>query len=85
MCIRDSIFPGDKLKDIGFSIAIFPALTALSAMAAVESSLQYIKETGTSQGSPVPRFDFQEMCSLLGFEDVWDFEKKWGLGVRSGD
>ncbi len=79
------IFPGDKLKDIGFSIAIFPALTALSAMAAVESSLQYIKETGTSQGSPVPRFDFQEMCSLLGFEDVWDFEKKWGLGVRSGD
>ena len=23
-------------------------------------------------------FDFSEFCSLIGFEDVWAFEKKWG-------
>ncbi|MEM1089198.1 MAG: isocitrate lyase/PEP mutase family protein [Pseudomonadota bacterium] len=77
------IFSGDKLQEIGYSLAIFPAITALSAMAAVESALKHIKATGTSQGSPVPRFDFQEMCVLLGFEDVWDFEKRWGIGHQS--
>jgi len=24
-----------------------------------------------------PLFDFKEFCSLIGFEEVWAFDKKW--------
>jgi hypothetical protein len=25
-------------------------------------------------------FDFKEFCSLIGFEDVWEFERRWAAG-----
>ena len=44
------------------------------AAAAVEQALVGLKEHG--EGNP-PMFDFKEFCGLIGFQDVWDFEKKW--------
>lgn len=67
----------DELKDIGFSCAIFPAMTSLAANAAVEHALQNLKATGSSISDDVPLFDFGEFCQLIGFQDVWDFEEKW--------
>ena len=32
----------------------------------------HIKETGSSQGVPVPLEDFTELTKLMGFEDVWE-------------
>jgi hypothetical protein len=25
----------------------------------------------------LPIFDFKEFCGLIGFQEVWDFEKRW--------
>jgi 2-methylisocitrate lyase-like PEP mutase family enzyme len=60
------------------SAAIFPATTALSAAAAIEHGLTALKAAGTSQVPGLRLFDFQEFCSLIGFEEVWAFDRKWG-------
>jgi hypothetical protein len=26
----------------------------------------------------VPRYDMQQLHALVGFEDVWEFERRWG-------
>ena len=64
-----------QLEDIGYAFAIFPALTSLSAATAMESALNRLKATG--DGNPDGLFDFKEFCSLIGFEDVWAFERQW--------
>jgi 2-methylisocitrate lyase-like PEP mutase family enzyme len=63
------------LAEIGFAYAIYPSLTSLAAATAMESVLRNLKDNGV--GQPDGLFDFYEFCSLIGFEDVWAFEKKW--------
>ncbi|ASK89354.1 oxaloacetate decarboxylase [Sphingorhabdus sp. SMR4y] len=63
------------LSEIGYAFAIYPSLTSLAAAAAMEKALTDLKEKGI--GQPDGIFDFNEFCSLIGFEEVWDFEKKW--------
>ena len=66
-----------EMADIGFSLAIFPAMTSLIAAAAMETALRRMKAEGTGEPSGMPIFDFKQFCGLIGFQDVWDFEKKW--------
>ena len=63
------------LEEIGYAYAIYPSLTSLAAAAAMEKALIDLKEQGI--GQPDGLFSFNEFCSLIGFEDVWAFEKKW--------
>lgn len=71
--IRDA----KTLESLGYSMAIFPAMTSLAAAAAMEAALLNLRQTGTSLSPDVPLFNFKEFCSLIGFEDVWAFDKKW--------
>ncbi len=66
-----------ELERLGYKLAIFPAMTALSAAQAVETSLRHLKETGSSFAPDATHFDFGEFCELVGFPDVWAFEDKW--------
>ena len=63
------------LAEIGFAFAIYPSLTSLVAAQAMEKALIALKEQGV--GQPEDLFSFNEFCSLIGFEDVWSFERKW--------
>lgn len=74
---KTPILPAQVLEEIGFALAIYPSLTSLAAAAAMERALTQLKSTGVSQTPEVPLFDFQEFCSLIGFEDVWEFDKRW--------
>jgi 2-methylisocitrate lyase-like PEP mutase family enzyme len=76
------ILPVDTLKEIGFAVAIFPALASLAAAAAVEDALRRLKDQGDGSGGDRPLFGFDRFCRLIGFEDVWAFERKW---ARSDD
>lgn len=67
----------EQLIDMGYKLAIFPATTGLAAAAAIETSLRALKDQGTSQVDNVELFNFKEFCSLIGFEDVWEFERRW--------
>lgn len=64
------------LEEIGYGYAIYPSLTALVACTAIEKALIDLKQNGV--GEPAELFNFKEFCSLIGFDEVWEFEKKWG-------
>lgn len=73
---KTPVLPAEVLAEIGYAYAIYPSLTSLAAAAAMEKVLRDLKDNGI--GQPDGLFDFSEFCSLIGFEDVWAFEKKWG-------
>jgi 2-methylisocitrate lyase-like PEP mutase family enzyme len=71
------IRPTRELAALGYSLAIFPAMAALSASAAIERAMMNLKANGTSLSPDVPLFGFDEFCRMVGFADVWAFEEKW--------
>jgi 2-methylisocitrate lyase-like PEP mutase family enzyme len=80
---KTPILSADVLQEIGYSLAIYPAMTSLVAAAAMEQSLRHLKQAGTSRSPDIPMADFNEFCRLIGFEQVWEFEKRWARGEES--
>jgi 2-methylisocitrate lyase-like PEP mutase family enzyme len=74
---KTPIRPAAELQDIGYALAIWPALGALAASAAIEKAYTHLKATGTSKTPDVPLYGFDDFCRMVGFEDVWAFEEKW--------
>ena len=74
---RTPIRSRTELQAMGYAMAIFPAATGLAAAAAAEQVLNLLKHEGTSLSPDVPLFNFSEFNSLIGFEEVWAFEKRW--------
>ena len=66
-----------ELRELGYACAIFPAMAALAANAAVENAMRVLAQHGTSVSPNVPLFAFDEFCRMVGFEEVWAFEEKW--------
>jgi 2,3-dimethylmalate lyase len=52
-----------RLAEIGYALAIYPVAGLLSAAAALNTVYRHIRDT------------FAEMNRLMGFEDVWAFDK----------
>ena len=71
------VLPAADLKSIGYNLAIYPATGFLAAGEALRSAYEHIYKTGSSAGVNTPMYNFQEFSRLMGFERVWDFEKKW--------
>ena len=67
----------DVLAEIGYAFAIYPSLTSLIAASAIEEALIRLRDKGDGEPADMPMFDFKSFCSLIGFEEVWAFEKKW--------
>jgi 2-methylisocitrate lyase-like PEP mutase family enzyme len=71
------ILSAPRLKELGFAIAIYPAMTSLLAAAAVHAGLKTLRETGSATDSGQPIYDFRRFCEQIGFTDVWAFDSKW--------
>ncbi|MFA4912988.1 MAG: isocitrate lyase/PEP mutase family protein, partial [Burkholderiaceae bacterium] len=74
---KTPILPAKVLAEIGYALAIYPSMTSLVAAASMEKALRHLKQDGVSQTADVDMFDFGEFCQLIGFQEVWDFEKRW--------
>lgn len=74
---KTPILSAAELEKIGYSVAIFPAITGLAAAAAAEHALTVLKTEGTSNSQQLDLFDFNEFNQLIGFQRIWDFEAKW--------
>ena len=70
------MLPSDKLKELGFSIAIHPALGFLSAGQALRNAYADLQANGTTSAA-VPMYSFAEFNDLIGFPDVWEFERRY--------
>jgi 2,3-dimethylmalate lyase len=79
---RTPILPQAQLKEMGFSMAIYPTaglFAAAEALARVYASL--------ANGKPVdvPLYSFGDFVRLIGYQEIWDFEKKYAdLLAESG-
>ncbi|HEX5612502.1 MAG TPA: isocitrate lyase/PEP mutase family protein [Burkholderiales bacterium] len=74
---KSPVVPAEKLKAFGFSIAIYPSAGMSPACAALEASYRYLAEHRSTIGSPVPAYDMKAMHELVGFPEVWEFEKRF--------
>lgn len=74
-----------ELADIGYKLAIFPSATGLAAAAAAANALQVLKNEGTSDSPNLPLFSFAEFNSLIGFEEVWEFERRWARPTEAAE
>jgi 2,3-dimethylmalate lyase len=72
---RTPMLSSARLAKIGYALAIYPVSGLLSAAAALNTVYRQIRATGSSLGSPAPLYPFAEMNRLMGFEEVWAFEK----------
>ena len=43
----------------------------------LEELYQQFKDTGSSAKGSTPLYDFADLTRLMGFEDVWAFEKRY--------
>jgi len=82
---KTPIRPARELAALGYRLAIWPAMAALSASAAIERAMQQLKNEGTSVSPHVPLFGFDEFCRMVGFGDVWAFEEKWKDVLDKGE
>jgi 2-methylisocitrate lyase-like PEP mutase family enzyme len=74
---RTPILPRARLEALGYRIAIFPVTGLLAAAAALERVYGVLKEQGSSDTLQGDLYPFDRFCRLIGFQHVWDFEKRW--------
>ena len=44
-----------------------------------------LKTEGTSDSANLPLFSFAEFNALIGFEEVWDFERRWARPAKAAN
>jgi 2-methylisocitrate lyase-like PEP mutase family enzyme len=74
---RTPLLDRKALEQIGYRIAIFPALGFLAMGAALEASYSHLLKQGSSAGIPVPLYDFARFSDLMGFDWVAKFDAKY--------
>jgi 2-methylisocitrate lyase-like PEP mutase family enzyme len=72
---RTPILGAARLAELGFALAIYPGAGFLAAAAAIEYVFKELRETGTSRGAADRLYSFTEMNRLMGFEEVWQFDR----------
>ena len=69
------ILSRERYQEIGYSIAIYPGTAFLAAAQVFETVYGALKEKGDSTSVQNLLYPFPEMSKLVGFEDVWDFDR----------
>ena len=72
---RTPVLGKADLEAIGYRLAIFPVSALLAAIHAMAGVYGHLKATGSTQGCSTPQYDFSQLSLLMGFQDVWDFDK----------
>lgn len=74
---KTPVLKKDKLESLGYRMAIFPTCGFLAAAAAMRSIYQSLYQEGSTADYKGELYDFKEFSKLMGFEAIWDFEKKY--------
>jgi 2,3-dimethylmalate lyase len=75
---RTPVVDKKTLEELGYAIAIFPAVGFLAAGEALRQVYGHLKAHGSSVGGNVPLYKFSEFSELMGFGAVAAFDKKYG-------
>jgi 2-methylisocitrate lyase-like PEP mutase family enzyme len=75
---RTPILSREKLASFGYNIAIYPAVGFLTMAQALERSYAHLLQHGDTNALPEGViYDFGKMNEMMGFPEVWDFDKRW--------
>ncbi len=73
---RTPLLAKAALEEIGYKLAIFPVTALLAAATAMERAYRAIRDEGSSLALAGALYDFERFCRLMGFEAVWEFERR---------
>ena len=73
---RTPMLPTKRLEELGFAAAIFPAVGFLATAQALTAAYADLQQNGTTT-EKIPMYSFADFNALIGFQDVWDFEKRY--------
>jgi 2-methylisocitrate lyase-like PEP mutase family enzyme len=73
---RTPLLSANRLHEMGYSIAIHPAIGFLSVGAALQKAYVDLAKNGETSAE-IDLYSFAEFNKLIGFEDIWAFEKKF--------
>ena len=77
------ILSAQKLKALGYLIAIYPAIGFLAMGEALRRS--YDAVIAGSNEAPAPLYDFMKFSEMMGFKEIWELERQFAdLEDRSG-
>ena len=48
-----------------------------AACAALKAAYEHIRAYGTTQGAPIASIPMSELHDLVGFPEIWDFERRF--------
>ena len=71
------VLPAETLARLGFTIALYPGTGFLAVAKTLQSVYGHLHSTRSSLGLPAVTFSIGQMHELMGFEEVWKFEKRW--------
>jgi 2-methylisocitrate lyase-like PEP mutase family enzyme len=80
---RTPILSAAELERVGYRFAIFPAIGFLAAGAAIASAYAELREKGSSAGLATPLYPFKDFSTLMGFDWVAEFDRKY-RGIEGG-
>lgn len=75
---RTPVLSRKELEALGYKLAIFPVTALLASVHAMQNVYKQFQVQGSSADGQVPLYDFNELTQLMGFEDIWEFEKRFG-------
>jgi 2-methylisocitrate lyase-like PEP mutase family enzyme len=73
---RTPVLSQQVLQSLGYRLAIFPVTALLASLHAMTGVYQQFARHGSSLGGPTALSDFSTLTDLMGFREVWEFEKK---------
>ena len=76
---RTPVLTAERLEELGYSIAIFPASGLAATIQALNGVYGHLDRHGSSVDMNQPICDFADMNELMGFGEVWEFDRKYGL------
>lgn len=78
---RTPVLGRERLRALGFQVAIYPAVGFLAVAETLRRA--YASTAAGEAEPPVPLYPFPRFNELIGFPDVWDFERRYAdVGER---
>lgn len=81
---RSPEVPSATLREWGFNVAIYPALGMSVATAALAAGYKFLQNNGHTMDMEVPIYTMDQLHKLVGFDDVWEFERRHATASSSG-
>ncbi|SAL45164.1 carboxyvinyl-carboxyphosphonate phosphorylmutase [Caballeronia arvi] len=72
---RTPQLPPAELQKLGFSLAIYPASGFLAVAKALKDMYGEILAQKGTEGASGAMYPFADMCTLMGFPEVWAFDR----------